>query len=68
MKKVGSQFGVPASGRTEDLEAKLKDFIKKEVQKVREEFEHQMQEERDKRIKLEGMVITLAEIAIQLQT
>lgn len=49
----------PAGGGIQDLEMKLKEFIKAEVQKACEEFQDHLQEERGKRMQLEEMVIAI---------
>lgn len=67
VKNIASRFNVPSSGGNEVLETKLKNFTKNEVEKTRKELERQLQEERDKRIKLEELVSTLAEQVKQLQ-
>lgn len=62
-----SRCNVPTAGRNDDLETKLKNFIRNELDKARKEWEHEFQEEREKRVKLEELVSTLAEQVEQLQ-
>lgn len=67
VKDIPSQLNVPVDGSNKDLETKLKDFVKNEVNKARQEFERQLQEEGRKRVKLEELVIKLAEQVQQSQ-
>lgn len=64
VKNLASRFnfaGNSGGGGNEVLETKLKNHTKNEVEKVRKEFEHLLQEEREKRNQLEDKVAVLME-------
>jgi hypothetical protein len=64
VKNLASRFnfaGNSGGGGNEVLETKLKNHTKNEVEKVRKEFEHLLQEEREKRDQLEDRVAVLME-------
>lgn len=63
VKNIASRFNFNGGGggSNEVLETKLKNHTKNEIEKVRKEFESLLQEERDKRTKLETTVAELIE-------
>ncbi|KAI8380657.1 hypothetical protein EDC96DRAFT_561239 [Choanephora cucurbitarum] len=63
VKNIASRFNFNGSGGggNEVLETKLKNHTKNEIEKVRKEFEQQLQEEREKRLQLESLVQELLE-------
>jgi hypothetical protein len=63
VKNIASRFNFNGGGggSSDVLETKLKNHTKNEVEKVRKEFEHLLQEEREKRINLENIVNELLE-------
>lgn len=67
-KTVAYQFNEPNSHSNEDLETKLKAFVRNEIENARKEFELQLEEEREQRMKLEELVSTLAAQVKQLLT
>ncbi|KAI8072436.1 hypothetical protein BC940DRAFT_292595 [Gongronella butleri] len=68
VKGLASRFaGVPTSSGNEVLETKLKNFTKNEVDKLKKEFEKQLEEERAKRAQLEDLVQSLVARIDQLQ-
>ncbi|KAI8335206.1 hypothetical protein BD560DRAFT_493794 [Blakeslea trispora] len=63
VKNIASRFNFNGSsgGSNEVLETKLKNHTKNEIEKIRKEFEQQLQEEREKRLQLESLVNELLE-------
>ena len=62
VKNIASRFnfaGNTGGGSNEVLETKLKNHTKNEVEKVKKEFEHLLNEEREKRVALEDLVQAL---------
>lgn len=66
-KTVASQFDESTSNSNENLEIKLKAFIRNQIEKLREESERKIVNECEKRMELEKLVSTLAQQVKQLQ-